>query len=200
MRNTFNIAFSVGLFMLFAYLLGCGGFARRDRGETRVKKKPVGRELSSFDFQRDYFSVPERIPEDADRELKTGQIDWMTLDSLRQINPEIDSVTTIYRVQLFASQYYSDANYEREIAEEVLERPAYLIYDVPYYKVLMGNCIDPDSGRVLLELARNFGYDNGWLVQTAPDSIYYNSLLSPDSLDPSDSVSTDSIIDTTKGY
>ncbi len=151
-----------------------------------------GTDISGVDMSEDYFRVPDKRPEGAGRRVDTEGIDWAKIDSLRRSGSDVDSVTTVYRVQLFASQYYSEAGYEMEVAEDVFSEPVYLLYEVPYYKLLLGNCTDEACGRRLLGRARSLGYENGWLVESPPDSIYFDFILPPDSLRLSDSTFVDS--------
>jgi hypothetical protein len=182
----------VFLVLVFVWISGCGKLVRRDGGKVGTSDaESTETEFSAVDPERDYFTVPERVPDAAGRRIASGQIDWHSIDSLRRAETGIDSVTTIYRVQLFASQYYSEAGYEKEIAEDVFSEPIYIVYDVPYYKILMGNCTDVESGRRLLEHARSLGYGNGWLVESPPDSIYYDFYFGADSLMFPDSAAVD---------
>ncbi len=194
MRSICNKHHHVNLLLAIVLFAGAGCLPwpedegrGRHAGETDI-------EDDGIDYEKDMFLVPEVIPEKT--EITTpenvSQLDWATIDSLRRLNPKIDSVRTIYRVQLFASQYYSEAGYEREVAEEIFDQPVYLVYEVPYYKLLMGNCTDLSSGERLLRRARSLGYENGWLVESPPDSIYYKTLMLPDSLGLIDTTSVPS--------
>ncbi len=182
MRSTRNLIGIGCLFAVCMLFLACGELVRRDRSGTE-ESTPAETESDGVDLPEDRFGVPERIPEGAGRQIATGQIDWQAVDSLRRVSGEDDSVRTIYRVQLFASQYYSEAGYEKEVAQEVFSEPVYIMYDVPYYKIMIGNCTDLKSARRLLERARSLGYDNGWLVESPPDSTYYNFICSSDTLE-----------------
>ena len=175
----------------FILMFGCGELVRRD-GSGTGERTPADVESRGIDMTKDRFVVPERIPEGAGSEIAGDRIDWQIVDSLRRAGREVDSVTTIYRVQIFASQYYSEAGYEKEVAQDVFSEPVYVTYDVPYYKIIIGNCTDLKSANRLLDRARSLGYDNGWVVESPPDSIYYNSILSPDLLESTGSTAIDS--------
>jgi hypothetical protein len=157
------------------------------------EKKPTGEapdvHVVGLDVTKDMFEVPDSLQNLVPGgDAHGGGIDWAAIDSLRQNDLAADTVSVLYRVQLFASQYYSEAGYEREVAGEIFDEPVYLKYDVPYYKVLLGNCVDESSGNKLLSKARSLGYDTSWLVSSPPDSIYYQSLVLGDSLEvPADS-------------
>ena len=195
MRSIYRLAIVGCLILACAYIAGCGEFLKRGGDSKAERGEPSEVGSNGIDPSKDYFRVPERVPDVAGTPGDSKQFDWQVIDSLRRAGTDLDSVRTIYRVQLFASQYYSDAGYEKEVAEDVFEEPVYLVYDVPYYKILMGNCTDRGSGRRLLEHARSLGYDNGWLVESPPDSIYYDFILPPDSLGSSVSTTVDGFID-----
>jgi len=194
MRNIHRfIDFLIATTLLFVILvIACGGAAKRSSEGERFPEQPDGRGDVPLDLDKDYFRVPEKAPEEVGGRVVQQGIDWQTIDSLRRAGQAIDSVTTIFRVQLYASQYFSEANYEREIAADIFEEPLYLMYEVPYYKLLLGNKTKPEEGRRLLSTARSLGYENAWLVQSPPDSIYYDFIM-PDSLKMSlDSLAVDS--------
>lgn len=165
--------------------IGCSQIKGRFGGsdDSAQREEPLAdSSIAVIDFDTEYFLVPEKIPEKTGTHARRAQVDWETIDSLRRANPEVDSVTSIFRVQLFASQYYSEAGFQKEIAEATFDDPVYLVYDVPYYKVLMGNYTSRVAGERRLRHAHSYGFENGWLVESPPDSIYYESVLPPDSV------------------
>jgi len=92
-------------------------------------------------------------------------------------------------VQLFASQYYSEAKYEQQIAREIFTDSVFILYDVPYYKVLIGNAETEKAGRRLLNRARAFGYNSSWLIKSPPDSLYFRLHAVQDTIAVEDSLS-----------
>lgn len=191
MRNTCKHAAFACLLLSCILMLACGKLVRRESDRPVPEEEPVQERVDGFDVHADAFLVPERIPESEAARIAAEHIDWQLVDSLRKIDPQADSVTTIYRVQLFASQYYSEAIEVKGFAEYSFDEPIYIVYDVPYYKIIMGNCSTSECGRKLLEHARSFGYSDGWLVESPPDSLYYESILNSDSLGVPDSIPID---------
>lgn len=131
---------------------------------------------------RDKAVLEETIPEQGSVEASKENFEWARVDSFMRAKEITDSINMIYRVQLFASQYYTEARYEQQIAEDVFSDSVYVLYDLPYYKVLLGNAISETQGKRLLYNARALGYYNSWLVELPPDSIYYRNLYVQDSL------------------
>jgi hypothetical protein len=139
-------------------------------------------EYDALGDPRDKAVLEEAPPVENEIEASQDNFEWAKLDSFMRAKDVTDSVNTIYRVQLFASQYYTEAQYERQIADEVFSDSVYVVYDLPYYKVLLGNATSEDQGKRLLYNARALGYYNSWLVESQPDSIYYRKLYVQDSL------------------
>ncbi len=199
MRNMCKCVTFGCLTLMCIWMLACGKLVRREVDRSWAdEEESIEERFNGVDLPADGFRVPERISESAGARVAAEQIDWQLVDSLRRLGPEVDSVTTIYRVQLFASQYYSEAVEEKGYAEYSFDEPVYIVYDVPYYKILMGNCSTGECGRRLLENARSFGYSDGWLVESPPDSLYYKFILPSDSLGSPDSTVVDSTYDLEK--
>jgi len=69
-----------------------------------------------------------------------------------------------FRVQLFTSKIYGEARGAVDVAEEIFDQPVYLDYEVPYYKVRVGNFADRDVAEGYRQKARTAGYENAWVV------------------------------------
>jgi hypothetical protein len=139
---------------------------------------------------RKVIEVSKTKKPEADDGLPDDEEDfnWARVDSFLKAQDLVDSSLTVYRVQLYASQYYTEANYELQIAREIFEDTVMIKYDLPYYKVLLGNTTEEKLGRRLLYNARSLGYSNSWLIESAPDSIYYRILFVKDSIAVADSL------------
>jgi cell division septation protein DedD len=71
-----------------------------------------------------------------------------------------------YRVQIFAS---SQKDRAEEIAAEARTRfseRVYVVYDAPFYKVRVGDCITRQEADVLKEKASAQGYEAPWVAET----------------------------------
>jgi hypothetical protein len=70
------------------------------------------------------------------------QLDGSRLDSANAVAAlsVADSLSgRLFRVQIFASNLFGDAKRAATTAEEIFDQPVYLDYDVPYFKVRVGN-------------------------------------------------------------
>ncbi len=77
----------------------------------------------------------------------------------------IDSVNSqAYRIQLYTSKLYSEARHELRVAEEIFDRPVFLDYEVPYYKIRVGSFADRDKAEEYLQRVKAAGYPTAWIV------------------------------------
>lgn len=187
-----DFIFALLLLMLSVILVSCSSATEKSSGTKRPSGAVAAAE-SDFDplhDPRDREVFESEKPQTT--EIKPGtredDFNWAKVDSFLQAQNLEDSTLTLYRVQLFASQYFTEANYELQMAQDVFTDPVFLKYDLPYYKVLLGNTTESNRGRRLLNKARSLGYYNSWLIESPPDSIYYRMLYVQDSLSALDSI------------
>jgi hypothetical protein len=77
----------------------------------------------------------------------------------------VDSLNhQVYRVQLLMVDSYSDARKAFAIAEEIFDQPVSLNYDLPYYKVRVGEFATKAQADQYLARAKTAGYDKAWVV------------------------------------
>ncbi len=114
----------------------------------------------------------------------------------------IDSLNSqSFRIQIFTGKVYGEAQKELRIAEEIFDRPVFVDYEVPNFKVRVGNFTDRDEAEEYQQRVKAAGYTTAWVVmvtvnirQAAPlyDGTY--------PLDESDSLLDDSMDDDDNGY
>lgn len=123
--------------------------------------------------------------------------DLMQDSSLAAVSPEPEETDSLsgqaFRVQLFTSKVYGDARGASVIAEEIFDRPVFLDYEVPYFKVRVGNFADREKAEEYLLRAKSAGYPDAWVVAVnirvkEASSMYDESVELPwlDSLSQSD--------------
>lgn len=93
-----------------------------------------------------------------------------------------------YRIQLFNSRVFTEASLEMEVAREIFDYTATLDYEVPYFKVRLGDFSERKTAETYLrKFVKPAGYPDGWVtrVRVAPYaapvsdsalSAYYDSL------------------------
>ena len=74
-----------------------------------------------------------------------------------------------FRVQVLFTQEIDEANLVRDTLSTVLPDDwTYIVYDVPYYKVRVGNFPDRPSANQVLKKLTGLGYTDAWIV---PDNV-----------------------------
>jgi hypothetical protein len=112
--------------------------------------------------------VPEVHPVEAaaltdssDSLVQTRDITYLQFDSASSaVAP-----TEVYRVQIFTSRLYSEAARERTLAEEIFNLPISLDYEVPYYKLRVGDFKTRDEAENMVPEIKNIGYRNAWVAR-----------------------------------
>ncbi len=150
--------------------------SRPDTTLASSDKQDISADLS-FDplgAQGDVIIVPEAL-----RDSVTYSLTNLALDSTFGLeNPSEDSTIleialspdTIaydtYRIQLFNSRVYTEAALERSIATEIFDYTVTLDYEVPYFKVRIGDFPDAKVAREYLkDYVKPAGYPDSWVAR-----------------------------------
>ncbi len=88
----------------------------------------------------------------------------MTYDAYDSATSVI-SPTEVYRVQVFTSRLYAEANAERALAEEIFNLPVHLDYEVPYYKLRVGDFLTRGDAEEMVSEIKSIGYRNAWVAR-----------------------------------
>lgn len=71
-----------------------------------------------------------------------------------------------YRIQLFNSRAFTEASLERRIAQEIFDYTVTLDYEVPYFKVRLGDFADfKDAELYLRDFVKPAGYPESWVAR-----------------------------------
>ncbi|MFH0921878.1 MAG: SPOR domain-containing protein [Fibrobacterota bacterium] len=74
-------------------------------------------------------------------------------------------VTQGFRIQIYATTDFKDAERKKEDLLGLLTEPVYVIYEAPYYKIRAGNFADENEAKTLKRKLSDMGYD-AWVVQS----------------------------------
>lgn len=171
---------------------GCQGKRSVADEETR---KPATSEVDQRGFD------PLELPEDREvvpiEHPRAGEISgraaFVEAESLEpdtvyggsdESGPALDSLNNqAYRIQLLTSKVYGDANYARQVAEEIFDRPVFMDYEVPYFKIRVGSFAERQDAEEYLMRVKSAGYTDAWVVmvnvrvkETAP---LYDDVILP---------------------
>jgi len=157
------------IFALAALLLLSSCSLRRvGREEVEPEEKPTAPLFDPLAAAIDRVIVPEEYPIRAaaagateDSLAPPVDMDYREFDSAASVTTPTD----VYRVQIFTSRLYSEATRELAIAEEIFNLPLYLDYEVPYYKLRVGDFTARDEAEDMLPEIKGIGYRNAWVAR-----------------------------------
>jgi hypothetical protein len=94
----------------------------------------------------------------------------------------VDSTRMVegYRIQLLATQDEDEARRARTDARSYFPENSYLLFDDPYYKLRLGDCLTRNSADSLQQRAMGKGFSGAWIVRclvhefTPKLNIFYN--------------------------
>ena len=165
------------LIILSALLLsGCIGKLRQETAEGPERQEsPVSDErgYDPLELPGDSKVVSKENPQSG---IITGQQGLIPTDdrrldsdsgyaSLPDVPEEKDTLNSqAFRVQLLTSKTFGEARQAASVAEEIFDRPVYVDYEVPYFKVRVGSFGNRDDAELYKQKARGVGYNNAWVV------------------------------------
>ena len=71
----------------------------------------------------------------------------------------------VFRVQVFASKSFDEAQQFAANIQNLFPEGVYVEYQMPYYKVRVGEFITPEDGESFLDEVKQLGFKNAWLVR-----------------------------------
>ncbi len=108
--------------------------------------------------------------------LKNKEPDWpILINPAFGLNPVLQQSDTTekeitelegYRLQVFATKSWEAADSLKTVLEKKLKEDIYITFEVPNYKVRVGNCSDRNEAEILKTTLKSFGYRYAWIVRT----------------------------------
>jgi hypothetical protein len=173
---------------LTALVAGCSKFGRaREEVTTRPREAAVDtRRFDPLELPQDTMIVPLRG-------VSAGQAISQHRAAVSKAGSGRTGITTIagdtmysqvFRVQLVTCGTYGEGRTALRVAEEIFDQPVYMDYDVPYFKVRVGDFATRGQADAYQRKATAAGYTNAWVVAVTKASenaapMYENSPLSP---------------------
>lgn len=71
----------------------------------------------------------------------------------------------VFRVEIFTSRLYGEANRELAVAQEIFSLPIHLDYEVPYYRLRVGDFPTRTEAERMIESIRSIGYPTAWVAR-----------------------------------
>jgi len=88
--------------------------------------------------------------------------------SVEDNEPDIEQQSqppVIFRVQIFASKSFDEAQQFAADIEGLFPEGVFVEYQMPYYKVRVGEFYQPEMGEDFLEYVKESGFKTAWLVR-----------------------------------
>jgi cell division septation protein DedD len=139
--------------------------------ETPVETAVDSRGFDPLELTADHEIVPQTHPRMGEIKGKTLLVDSDTSSAaekstqIANLPDQIDTLNSqAYRIQVFTSKLYGEARQAVRIAEEIFDRPVYIDYEVPNFKVRVGSFANRQDAEDYLPRVRAAGYSTGWVV------------------------------------
>ncbi len=165
------------IILLAALTLTSCALRRVEPQETKPgEKTPSGPPFDPLAAPGDRVIVPDEHPVGSPQPAHAS--DTLALPgntALAASDTTATEPSEVYRVQIFTSRLYTEASREKAIAEEIFNLPVYLDYEVPYYKLRVGDFTTRGEAEDMLPEIKAIGYRNAWVarvilrVQEAPE-------------------------------
>lgn len=152
--------------LLTMAVIGCHGTFDRPN-EGKPKDDGTGPALPSdpMSLPSDYDVVPEKYPIMASAADSSTTTMGKNSTALKAAPDSLTGLLEVYRIQLFTSNTYGPGAREADVAREVFDREVRLDYEVPYYKVRIGDFVNREDAEAYLPAAIEAGYSNAWVVK-----------------------------------
>ncbi|HPG39545.1 MAG TPA: SPOR domain-containing protein [bacterium] len=152
--------------------LSCSGPAQLQNGSTPVQQQQheqqtrLNEEFDPLTLNDEPVSSSETI----DAKAEFFQLSEFITTAV-QDTADINEMAPGYRVQLISTRSESESNMVKLDAMLTFQTHVYRIFDDPYYKIRIGDCLSRFEANELQETAVKKGFSEAWVVQT---NVYRN--------------------------
>ena len=116
-----------------------------------------------MDLPQDLAVVPDQFP--VNKAIDTSK-NLQSFKAHQQISRDTAmGPNEVYRIQIYNSNTYGPALKEFNVANEVFDGNVWLDYEVPYYKIRVGNFQTREEAEQYLQTAKDAGYPEAWVVR-----------------------------------
>lgn len=181
MTSLKNTSRQIGLWLaVISLFLSC---ARPPAGvkETAPETPVTSGDSRAFDpleLPADREVVPAKYPRSGAitgrQALVSADIDNAETDTiftnLENFTRAVDTLNNqAFRVQIFTSPLYQEARNAERVAEEIFDQPVNVEYEVPNFKVRVGDFVNREDAEKYAQQAKAAGYTSAWVVMVNID-------------------------------
>ncbi len=173
MKRLVNTCSIVVLAWCLAFGCSCIG-PKKTRHTTKVTspgESTEERRFNPLDLPQDREVVPLEYPVSGNIQGKQDTVESKSVLSematVRNVElpGAVDTLNSqAFRIQIFTNKLYGEARQAMTVAEEIFDRPIFLDYEVPYFKVRAGNFAHREDAEDYLQKVKAAGYPNAWVV------------------------------------
>ena len=101
-------------------------------------------------------------------------LDMENLKNNEDVRDTSEIIIEGYRVQALVTRNTHSADSIRAVLSDKIDEDVYITYEVPYYKIRVGNCDDRKQAEELKLKLVELGYASAWIIRTrvkAPEFI-----------------------------
>ena len=101
-------------------------------------------------------------------------LDMENLKNNEDVRDTSEIIIEGYRVQILVTRNSHSADSIRAVLSDKIDEDIYITYEVPYYKIRVGNCVDRKQAEELQLKLVKLGYASAWIIRTrvkAPELI-----------------------------
>ncbi len=157
--------------LLMVGCVGGGSGPGEEKGDTgQSAGAPENLRFDPLELTDDTQNIPARQPNrgvigQAPSGIPQPDADQPVDTTIVGLPNQTDSLNNqVFRIQLLTTKLFGEAQTARHIAEEIFDRPVYIDYEVPYFKLRVGGFADRDEAEEYQLKAKAVGYDNAWVV------------------------------------
>ncbi|MFQ6617138.1 MAG: SPOR domain-containing protein [Fidelibacterota bacterium] len=160
-----NLIYFILTMSLFAVSFSCISLKYR-------KSEPVKKEIK-YDESFDPLSLNDDdiiIKDEVKEMVRSEPIPDRGPGTLDLTEPPVESVSG-YRVQIYLTQDFLEADSIFKIADSIFIDEIYLIFDTPNYKIRVGDFLSRSDAVELQKQAISAGFRNAWIIRTKVDFL-----------------------------
>lgn len=160
-----NIRAICSLFIIIVMsFLSCAGLRERIRPERDIRMAAEVR-FDPLAFMGDDAVVTGKSGRKVTESVSADNYGQANADSVTLIESSRTAERILFRVQVYSTKSFDDAQRYSSSIKAMFPEGVTVDYQVPYYKVQVGQFKNSTDGQLFLEKVKQLGFENAWLVR-----------------------------------